>query len=928
MANSQVQSGTINIRNVVLKSALNHSSDFNFVHINPGSLKSHLSEISSVIDGVDLHILAVSETWFNDKMNDNLLKIPGFYLFRHDRKKKRGGGVALYIRSNLKAKILFKSHSAFVEFLAVEIVNEMGSKLVFSVVYNPPANPRLDSLLRVMTDLTEKYENCIFAGDFNINFLKHNSATKKFQGTLSSLGLQCPSCEPTNFVQNKIPSQIDLVLVKNLTLLKTFSQLALGSFTSHDFLFGSYTFFTDKNARSTYSFRNLKAIDKPALCLAARNLNWDLVYTLANIDDKVSHVTNLFLQLLDSFAPIREVSIHENSKSHWFTDEVQRLKVPAVKANLLSSYKRMRNKITTLKRKLCAQNYMKLLDPNLPSSKLWKNLKEIGVTKNSSNTAEGFSTCEFNTYFSSVFSKPSVDEASFVSSINCDDTFDFSCVYDEEVHAAIMQIKTNAVGIDGIPGDFVKLLCPFVVPFMTHIVNACITHSYFPELWKVAIVRPIPKGTNPKSVSDFRPISILPCLSKVLERALKEQIQHYVDRKKLLCEFQSGFRSRHSTNTAMLKVVNDLAIGLESGRFSIIASLDFKKAFDLVDHKKLIGKMNEKFGFSKLACLFLQSYLSNRWQRVGVGGKVSKDVSVTSGTPQGGILSALLFSMFINDLSEIIDIGFHLYADDSQFHVSSTTITEGVQRMNNSLKLVLEWADKNALTINPSKSKVMIVTKKKSFLAPDVFIGNDPISYCNKMTSLGLVLVSELSWKPHVDQMCMSINFGLSMLRQSQHFTPKLTRKRLVQALLIPKLTYMSNIYMNCSRASWKQIDSCFNSCLRYVFALKKFDSISSYKNEIFGCNIECFVSYRACIFIFLLLKNKSPGYLYNELNFPRYPRNRALKTPARENVCNSKSFFVYGAHLWNSLSLKIRSIDSVEAFKQECLSYLTLERA
>ena len=168
MADSQVHRGTINIRNIVLKSSLNRNSDFNFIHINPGSLKSHLSEISSLIDGVNLHILAVSETWFTDKMNDNLLKIPGFTLIRHDRKKKRGGGVALYVRSHLKVKILFKSHSnAFVEFLAVEIDNKIGSKLAFFVFYNPPSNTRLDPLLRVMTNMSEHYENCIFVGDFH-----------------------------------------------------------------------------------------------------------------------------------------------------------------------------------------------------------------------------------------------------------------------------------------------------------------------------------------------------------------------------------------------------------------------------------------------------------------------------------------------------------------------------------------------------------------------------------------------------------------------------------------------------------------------------------------------------------------------------------------------------------------------------------------
>ena len=121
----------------------------------------------------------------------------------------------------------------------------------------------------------------------------------------------------------------------------------------------------------------------------------------------------------------------------------------------------------------------------------------------------------------------------------------------------------------------------------------------------------------------------------------------------------------------------------------------------------------------------------------------------------------------------------------------------------------------------------MIVSKKKTGLVPDIFIGNYPISYDNSMNLLGLIVDSELSWKPYIDKMYRSIHCGLAMLRQSQHFTPTFSKKRLVQALILPKFTYMSNIYMICTRASWKQINSCFNSSTRYVFGLKKFDSIS-----------------------------------------------------------------------------------------------------
>lgn len=166
------------------------------------------------------------------------------------------------------------------------------------------------------------------------------------------------------------------------------------------------------------------------------------------------------------------------------------------------------------------------------------------------------------------------------------------------------------------------------------------------------------------------------------------------------------------------------------------------------------------------------------------------------------------------------------------------------------------------------------------------------------------------------------------MLRQSQHLTPLNTRKLLVHALLIPKLTYCSSIFIGCNRAAWKQITSVFNSCLRYIFQLRKYDSLSSYRHSLLGCDIEKFLHFRSCLYIFKLLRTKSPAYLYENLLFPRFVRGRTLSLPAKLNssqFCNS--FFVMGVRLWNSLSSEIRLLESLAVFKAECLAYLTSQK-
>lgn len=949
MVNSSVPNdGSHKLNNVVLKSSLNLKG-LNFLHINPGSLKPHIDEIRELVAGINLHCLAVSETWFSSQHNDNLVGIPGFILRRNDRSKKRGGGVAIYIKNSIRHRLTLKSHAnSKVEYLFLEIDNNAGIKCAVGVVYNPPGNTRLDPLKRALANVSDKYNHVIILGDFNLNFLSSTAPVRRFKDFLRSINLLCPMSEPTNFVADKNPSLIDLLLIKEPSSLCRLSQLTLGSYTSHDLVYGCYNIPMLEGSKSMVKrFRNYKKVCPQQLQQAAAELNWDLIYSMSDVDDQVEHLTNLIEKLMDSFCPVREVTVSDNSNAPWFTEDLKRMisardyyhKIsrveanPILKASLLENYRRLRNKVNTMKLNLKAKSVSKTLNPNLPSSVLWKNLKNLGVTKSSNDPADGFSPSEFNSYFSSVFSAPSVDNVVF-RTVNearfSRDELDFQSISDEEVASAINQISTNAVGEDGISAIFIKKLCPFIVPFVTHIVNCCITKSHFPTGWKIANVRPIPKETNPEDVSEFRPISILPCLSKVLERIMKDQIQDFIDANNMLFKHQSGFRKAHSTNTAMLKVVSDLAAAIEKNCVSVLTLLDLKKAFDLVDHGKLLLKLKVKFNFSSRACNFIKSYLSDRRQRVRVGDDFSELSQVTSGTPQGGILSALLFSLFINDLSDVVDCGLHLYADDSQIYCSApkNDISLCVSKMNEVLKKVETWANDNSLTINPKKSSALIVSGKIISDAPPVQFGSDVISYSTEVTSLGLILDGQLTWKGQIEKICRSTNSGLWMLRQSQSFTPLATRKLLVKSLLIPKILYCSNIFMGCSRASWAKLNMLFNSCLRYAYGLRKFDSISSYTSLLLGCPLENFTQYRSCVFLFNLLRSKSPRYLYDQLFFPRFPRQRQMSFPLNRKCSQmATSFNVMGIHLWNSLSAEVRMADSATNFRHLCLSYFASKK-
>ena len=677
----------LNIKNIVLKSAFKENC-FNFIHINPGSLKPHLGELRLIVQNTAVHAIAVSETWFSEKTNNNLVAINDFSLFRHDRLNKRGGGVAIYLRNGIKSRIIGKSHAnAKVEFLFLEIDNRSGTKLCFGVVYNPPSNPLTTTLKNILSSVSSKYPHVIVLGDFNLNLQLKSRAILRFKDFLQSKSLTYCSQEPTNFVPGKTPSQIDIALFTRSSSVKTLSQMVAGSYTTHDLIFGSYAINFDASIliENNYS-RNIKKINPDELQHAASGLSFDLIYQMSDVNEQVSHLTLNLRDLLNIFAPLKLMKKLTNNGPKWINKELLNLinvrnfyyqaarteRNALKKSYLKQTFKNIRNRVNMLKRNIHSTWVQNELNPNLPVKRLWENLKHLGVTKGKQDLASNFSVQEFNNFFTSNFSPPSANRYTFGNSgAEGVDLFEFTSVSNEDIKLAIDLIKTNACGHDELSAAFIKKLAPFIIPYLTHIINNCITKCIFPKAWKIGVVKPIPKVSNPAGVDEFRPISILPCLSKILERIMHLQIMEHVNRNQLLYKFQSGFRAGLSTNTAMLKVVHDLSSAIESKYVTIICLLDLKKAFELVDHETLLKKLETYFSFSNYSCALIKSYLDERMQLVKIGNECSDLIKVTSGTPQGGILSALLFTLFINDLPAKVNANVHLYADDSQIYYST-----------------------------------------------------------------------------------------------------------------------------------------------------------------------------------------------------------------------------------------------------------------
>ena len=366
---------------------------------------------------------------------------------------------------------------------------------------------------------------------------------------------------------------------------------------------------------------------------------------------------------------------------------------------------------------------------------------------------------------------------------------------------------SKAAGFDKISVRMLKIAAPVIVPSLAKLMNISISSTVFPQRWKTAKVTPIYKSGDRTDRSNYRPISVLPALSKILERHVHVNLYNYFIQNKLLYSQQSGFRKYHNTETALIRIVDQLLRNLDENHVSGLLLIDYRKAFDMVDHEILMLKLGA-YGLSASASRWFASYLEGRRQGVLIDGKVSNWLEVLHGVPQGSILGPLLFIIYINDLP------LHVLTDD----VDDTTImtaapiysiqTDLKNTLNRTWQDVETWANANKLPLNQSKTKTLLITGKrlaKKISSEDTklsVVTNEGITLEQVETAklLGLELDSELSFSSHVDKLCRKLAQRIGVLNKIKSCLPVKQRILYYNALIRSLMSYVSVVWHTCSK--------------------------------------------------------------------------------------------------------------------------------
>ena len=395
-----------------------------------------------------------------------------------------------------------------------------------------------------------------------------------------------------------------------------------------------------------------------------------------------------------------------------------------------SNYKRLRNTINTRIRKEKSNYYSNQLAEEKDSKEMWRTLHKIvpKKTKTVPPSGDGLTASCLNGFFTSVadtlcshFDCSTLPKV-LTPKVNHD--FVLEEVSSSFVRKELFQMKsTKATGLDGISARLLKDAAPEVSESISYIINLTISTSTIPSEWKTAKVTPIYKSGDKSDPNNYRPISVLPLISKVMERAIQSQLIAFLNKHNLLSINQSGFRKKHSTETAAVYFVDHILEQMDRQMMTGSIFIDLRKAFDLVDHQCLLHKL-EHYGIRDKSLKWFENYLTTRLQSVKHNQDISSNLAIGHGVPQGSILGPILFVIYINDLPQcLMKSAIGMYADDTVIYFSATSPGLIKQVLQNDLNYVEQWLQENKLVLNQSKTKWMLFgTRQKLEHSSDIEI--------------------------------------------------------------------------------------------------------------------------------------------------------------------------------------------------------------
>lgn len=933
-------------------------SDMEFCHLNVRSLRAGFHVFSDLIREYDFDIVSLSETWLSSDVKDVGLSVQDYNIVRKDR-DGRGGGVAFYLKNNYRYTVIDIGNSNSPLEQLWLCIKHAGKRLCVGTLYRPPncsVLQALDTLEDSLTRLLPEYDYVIFGTDFNVDLSDGtNNYSLALQNLFDKYGLFQAVAGPTR-LGNRSSTLLDLLVSSDASLVSPATVVDVKEISDH--MLVSFKIKLGKLKPETFfkTYRDYKNLNYNHFLHDLNLINWEYIYSLNSTDEMVTFFNSELLKLFDKHAPYKTSKISK-PPAPWLTENLRFLMRLRDKARTRyrrtgsaaasAEYRALRNRvnITVRSEKKAYLQHTFQRDPK----NFWRTIRYLNLcSKSSSNTLIEASADSFNDYYLNsvpqiVQNDNSFIETNYLNKVHNNvqlNLFSFSPVSALAIEKIILGLKSNAMGHDGINLKMFYYIIPHLTDFIAFIVNRCLATGNFPDNWKLAYVVPLAKISNPTLTKDFRPISILPFFSKILERVVRDQLTNYCNSVEIIPPTQSGFRKNHGTATALLHVTDDIIRAYDKNKCTSLILLDYSKAFDTINHETLLLKL-KFYGLDEVALNFFRTYLSNRRQRVSYNSSLSQVALVNRGVPQGSVLGPLLFSLYTADLSEHLNcLECHQFADDTQVYYSFLPgdLENAVSRINQDLQVLGKVSEAHSLILNEAKTQLMVFGKHRRSVLSDsnfrISINGSFLAPVECCKSLGLLVDTDLRFSNHVNNLIQKTYGKLKLLYMHKDLFDTDTKLRLSESLVLSHLNYCDVVFWPCllvrDRESLQRLQ---NACLRFSYGVRKYDHISSYLRRSGWLTIqERYELHLACL-VYRVDSQKRPTYLYNKLeklsDFHQICTRHGGRycVPKHNSQFFKRSFSYTAANIFNNLPTNIKNSLSIISFHKKTKNHIIASR-